>query len=96
VGGGQIAGLEDRPELLFQQVSAVQGPVGGLDGGQGAALVAGQRVGAFQQRSPGVGDAGGLLGAPVAAQPGGQPAADLINCLGHPRHDVERVIPTSG
>jgi len=45
--GGQITGLEDRPELLFQEVGAVERPVGGLDAGQGAALVKGQRVGAF-------------------------------------------------
>jgi len=28
-----------RPQLLLEQPSAVERPVGGLDGGQGAALV---------------------------------------------------------
>ena len=75
--GGQIAGLEDRSKLFFQQPGPVERPVGGLDGGQGAALVRGQRVGVFQQYPAGVLDAGGLLAAPRATQPGGQTAADL-------------------
>ncbi len=38
-GRGEVAGLEDRPELLFQEVGAVERPVGGLDAGQRGALV---------------------------------------------------------
>ncbi len=38
-GGGEVIGLEDRPELFLEQVGAVEQAVGGLDTGQGGALI---------------------------------------------------------
>jgi len=79
----------------FEQVGPVEPTVGVGDPGQGAALVAGQVRGVFQQRSPAAFERLGLLGVPAVSQPVDHGAADRIKDLGGPRHDMEGVMPIS-
>ena len=90
-GVGQLDGLEDRPELLLEQVGPVEPAVGLGDPGERGALVAGQVRRVFQQRPPAVLQRGGLVVVPAGAQPVDHGAADLVEGLGGPGHDVERV-----
>jgi hypothetical protein len=82
---------EHQPQLLLQQVGAVQRPVHLGDPRELAALAAGQVLGVLPQREPGVLEFLGDRGLPGAA--GGVPglAADLVQRVGGPLHDVEGV-----
>jgi len=88
---GQLNALEDRPELLFQQVGPVEPAVGLGDPSECGALVAGQVGWVFQQRPPAALERGGLGVVPIGAQPRDHPAAHLVEGFGGPRDDVEGV-----
>jgi hypothetical protein len=90
-GIGQLDGLEDRPELLLEQVGPVEPAVGFGDPSKRGALVAGQVRRIFQQRPPGVLECGGLIVVPIGAQPRDHPAAHLVEGFGGPGHDMERI-----
>ena len=84
---------ERLPQLLFDEVGAVERPVGLLDVGQAGLLGAGQCLWGLEQGPPrrAVGD--GLAGGLGLA---GDPAADLVDGLAGPLLDVEGVHADQG
>src|SRR6266700_3003650 len=97
-------------QAFLEQPGAGQQGLGLADPGELGLLVAGEVLGVFPQRVPGALEAAGAVGGdahgPAAAAAGGDLpggpglppglAADLVEGIGGPGDDVERVIPTPG
>lgn len=83
--------FEDQPQLLFEQVGAVQAVVDAGDPGELGTLAAGQVFRVLPQRVPGTVEVAGQ--GRVASRAGGVPhlAADLVERVGGPPDDMERV-----
>jgi hypothetical protein len=87
--------LEDLPELLLEQVGAVERGVGLGDPGQGRHLAFGEVFGVLPDREPGVLQVLGRAALTVLAGCVPHLAADLVQGFGGPLHYVERIMPTS-
>ena len=81
-------GGEDRAELFLEQVGAVEGGVRGPDRGQALSLVRGEVLRVLHDSPAGV-------AVPVAGV-FQRPATDLVQLLGAPHHDMERVQANRG
>jgi hypothetical protein len=73
-GAPGLAEVEDRAELLLQEVGALEAPVGLLDEGELALLAHGQVLGDLPERDPGVLELPGGLAAPSGRVPYVAPA----------------------
>jgi hypothetical protein len=88
--------LDDLAERLLQLVRPVEGLVRRRDPGELDLLGLGQVDRVLPQRVPGtleLAGGGGVLGAAGVVP---DLAADLVQCVGGPGDEVERIIPTSG
>jgi hypothetical protein len=83
--------LEHQPQLLLEQIGLVEVLVDLCDAGELAALAHGQVLGVLPQREPGTLELAGQrrLPAPPCGVPG--LAADLVQRIGRPPHDVKGV-----